>query len=154
MFGGLQQRISLPTGRRRLFAAEPGAKTIQLSMQLTPEPIDCFQGERQFNFFGGGLERKPLQQFHQPLPHQRSGQRVTRQSLSQNKRKSFSATATPPSVGTKHPLAPDGLATGLNRIIAAKDAVPVQGLDFPAAGAALLFERKSWVSKSSTSLTK
>jgi hypothetical protein len=47
-----------------------------------------------------------------------------------------------------------GQADDLNRIVATKDAVPVQGFNFPAAGAALLFERKSRVFNSSLSRTK
>jgi hypothetical protein len=59
-----------------------------------------------------------------------------------------------PAIGTKHPLAPDGLAVGLGRIVAVKKAVPVQGFILSAAGAALLFEGKSRVFNSSWSRTK
>lgn len=154
VFHGLQQRFGLPADRRGLFAAQSGAKTIQLPMQLTPEPIDCFQGERQLHFFGRGFERKPRQRLQEPLPHQRSSQGVTRQNIRQKDGKSAPATATPPAIGTKHPLATNTLAAGLCRIVAAKNTVPVQGFNFPAAGAALLLERKSRVFNSSLSRTK
>jgi hypothetical protein len=45
MFHGLQQRIRLPAGWRRLCATKPGTKTIQLLLQLAPQPTDRFQGK-------------------------------------------------------------------------------------------------------------
>jgi hypothetical protein len=79
---------------------------------------------------------------------------VTRQNVCQHEGKGFSAAASPPAIGTKHPLASDGLAAGLGRIVAVKKAVPVQGFILSAAGAALLFEGKSRVFNSSWSRTK
>jgi len=79
---------------------------------------------------------------------------VARQNVSQHEGKSFAAAATLPATGTIHPLATGRLAADLNRIVAAKNAVPVQGFSFSAAGAALLFERKSRVVNSSSSRTK
>jgi hypothetical protein len=79
---------------------------------------------------------------------------VTRQNLGQDNGKCFPASATLPAIGTKHPPATNALAAGLNWIVAAKQAVPVQGFNFSAAGAALLFERKSRVFNSSLSRTK
>jgi len=79
---------------------------------------------------------------------------VTRQNLGQDNGKCFPASATLPAIGTKHSLTTNGLAADLNRIVAAKGAVPVQGFNFPAAGAALLFKRKSRAFNSSLSRTK
>jgi hypothetical protein len=79
---------------------------------------------------------------------------VTRQNVGQDDGKRLPATAAPPAIGTKYPLAPNGLAAGLRRIIATKKAVPVQRFNLVAAGAALLFERKSRVFSSLLSRTK
>jgi hypothetical protein len=79
---------------------------------------------------------------------------MTWQNLGQDKGKRFPAATTLPAIGTKHPLTANGLAAGLSWIVAAKNAVPVQGFDLAAAGAALLFERKSRVFNSSWSRTK
>jgi hypothetical protein len=154
MFQGLQQGIGLHIDRRRLFAAEPGAKTIQLLTQFAPQLIDRFQRKRQPHFFSGSFEGKPRQQLHQPLPHQRSGQGVPWQNLSQDNGKSPSTTAAPSAVGTKHPPTTDHLAAGLRRIVASQNTVPVQRFNLAAAGAALLFERKSRAFNSSLSRTK
>jgi poly-gamma-glutamate capsule biosynthesis protein CapA/YwtB (metallophosphatase superfamily) len=70
---------------------------------------------------------------------------VTWQNVGQKNRKRFPTTATPPAIRTKYPLATHILAAGLRRIIAMKKAVPVQGFNSAAAGAALLLKRKSRV---------
>jgi hypothetical protein len=51
-------------------------------------------------------------------------------------------------------VASNYLAAGLRGIIATKNAVPVQRFNLAAAGAALLFERKSRVFSSSSLRTK
>ena len=79
---------------------------------------------------------------------------MTRQNLGQEKGKGFAAATTLPAIGTKYPLTTNGLAADLNGIVAAKKAVPVQGFNFPAAGAALLLEGKSCVCNSSWPRTK
>jgi hypothetical protein len=79
---------------------------------------------------------------------------MTWKNLSQDEGKRFPAAAALPAIGTKHPLATNRLAAGLRRIVAAKKAVPVQGFNFPAAGAALLFEQKSRAFNASLSRTK
>jgi len=79
---------------------------------------------------------------------------VTRQNVRQHEGKCFAAAAALPATGTIHPLSTGRLFADLNRIIAAKDAVPVQGFNLSAAGAALLFERKSRVFNSSPLRTK
>jgi hypothetical protein len=62
------------------------------------------------------------------------------QNIRQYNGKSSATTTTLSAIGTKDPLPPDRLATGLRWIITPKKAVPVQRLDLAAAGAALLFE--------------
>lgn len=79
---------------------------------------------------------------------------MARQNVCQHEGKGFAAAALLPTIGTKHPLAPDGLAAGLGRIVAVQQAVPVQGFNLAAAGAALLLEQKSRVLNSSWSRTK
>jgi hypothetical protein len=154
MFHGLQQRINLPTGRRRLFPAEPRSHRSQTLPQSAPQPIDGFQGKRQPQFFRRRLERKSRQHFHQPPPEQRSGHRVTRQYVGQHEKKCPATTTTLPTVGTKYPLATERLAAGPQGIVADGTTVPVQCFHFSAAGAALLFERKSRVVNSRRSRTK
>ena len=154
MFHRLQQRIGVCADRRRLFPAELRSHRSQALPQSAPQPIDGFQRERQPKFFSGGFEGKPRQHFHQPPPHQRGRQRVARQNVSQHEGKSFAAAATLPAIGAKYPPATNGSSVGLNRIVATQDAVPVQGFNLSAAGAALLFERKSRVFNSSLSRTK
>ena len=65
------------------------------------------------------------------------------QNVRQHKGKRLATTAALSAIGAEHPLASDRLAAGLGRVIAAKNTVPVQGFDLAAAGAALLFKRKS-----------
>jgi hypothetical protein len=79
---------------------------------------------------------------------------VTRQNLGQHQGKRFPAATALPAIGTKHPLAPKTLASGLVGIVAAQEAVPVQGLGSPAAGTALLLEGKSAAFSAGSSRTK
>lgn len=143
MFHGLQQRLHLPAGRWRQLTAKPCPHLIQSTLQPSAQPIDCFQGEGQPQFFHGGFEGKPGQQFHQPRPHQRSGQRVPWENVRQQEGKGLAAAAALPAMGAKYPLAANHLAAALSWIIAVKKTVPIQRLDLAAAGTALLFERKS-----------
>ena len=122
---GLEQRIGVSARRRRASSCQPRAQRVQISQQSPPQPIYRFQSEGQPQFLGGGFERKARQHFDQPSPHQRSGQGVTRQNISQDEGKRLSATAAPAAIGTKHPLAPDQLAAGLGGIVAPQNAVPV-----------------------------
>jgi hypothetical protein len=151
---GLKQWLGLPAHRRREFPAKPRSHLIQPALQSAEQPIDRFQRKWQPQLFDRSLDRKPGQQLHQPPPHQRRVQRVTRQNIRQHKRKRLATTAALPAIGTIHPLAPDSLAAGFGRIIAAKKAVPVQRLDFSAAGTALLFEGKSVSFNAGSSRTK
>lgn len=61
MFHGLQQGIGMPTDRRLLLAAKPGAKWVQPLAQFAPQPIERFQGEGQPQLFNRRLERKTCQ---------------------------------------------------------------------------------------------
>jgi hypothetical protein len=140
MLHGLQQWLTLPAHGGCQLPAKPRSHPIQPTLQPTAQPINRFQGKRQPQFFNGGFDRQPGQQLHQPPPHQRRPQRVARQYIGQDKGKGPATTAAPPAIGAKHPLASDGPPAGLRRIVAAKDAVPVQGFNFSAAGAALLLE--------------
>jgi len=82
MLHGLQQRLNLSAHRWRLLPAQTNPHPIQPALQPPLQPIDRFQGKRQPQFFHGGLDRKPGQHFHQPLPHQRCGQGVCRGKMS------------------------------------------------------------------------
>jgi len=154
MLHGLQQWLGLSAGRWRLLAAESRPQFAQPPPQAASQPIERFQGEGQPQFFSGGFERQSGQHFHQPRPHPRSGQSVTRQHLGQHQRKRFPTAAALPAIGTKHPLTPNRLAARLNRIVAEQDAMPVQGLSLTAAGAALLLEGKSASFSAGSSRTK
>lgn len=154
VFDGVPQRVSLPAGRWWLFTAEPGAQIIQALAQLAPEAIHRFQREGQPEFFRGGLDGKPGQQFHQPGPHPRGGERVPWQHVRQQQGKGAPATAALAAIGTKYPLAADRVAGGLVGIVAVEEAVPVQGFDLIAAGTALLLEGKSASFSAGSSRTK
>jgi hypothetical protein len=154
MLHGLQQRLNLLAGRWCLLPTQARPHLIQPALPAASQPIERFHDERQPQFFNSSLDRKPGQQLHQPPPHQRSIQRVTRQNVREHNGKCFATAATLPAIGTKHPLATDNLAAGLNRIIAAKNTVPVQRFDFAAAGTALLFEGKSESFSAGSSRTK
>jgi hypothetical protein len=154
MSEGLVQRISVRDGGWPAPARQPRPQPVQLPPQSPAQLIHCFQGKGQPQFFRRSLERKSRQHFHQPPPHQRSRQRVTRQNISQDKEKSSSATAALPTVGTKHPLAPEGLPIGLGRIVTQSTAVPVQTASAAAMRTRRLLEGKSWVFNSCASRTK
>ena len=154
MLDRVQQWIGLRAGRRRLFPAQPRAPVIQPCAQPAPEPIHRLQRKGQTPLLRRRLERKPRQQLHEPRPHQRRRQGVTRQHLRQQERKSFPTTAPPPAIGTKHPLAPHPLRPGPGGIIAAQETVPVQRLDALAAWTALRLEGKSASWSADSSRTK
>ena len=145
MFHGLQQGISLRALGRSLLAAELRPHGIQTAPPFPAQPIHRFQRQGQPQFFGGGLERKPGQQFHQPRPHQRRRHRVPGQNLGQEQGKRAPATLTLPTVGAKYPLAPTSLAVGRVGIIAQRTAVTVQRPHAAAMRTRRLLEGKSWV---------
>ena len=154
MFHRLQQGIRVRTDRGRLLAAELRAKQVQPLPQPASQPVKRFQREGQPQGFDRGLDRKSGEQFRQPRPHQRSRQRVPRQHLRQEKRKSAPATAALPAIGTKHPLPPASLAVSSIGIIAQRTAVPVQRTPAAAMRTRRLLKGKSWVFNSCASRTK
>jgi len=79
---------------------------------------------------------------------------MPRQHVGQQQREGAPASAALAAIRTEHPLAPLALAAGLVGIVAAQDAVPVQGFSPPAAGAALLLEGKSASFSAGSSRTK
>jgi hypothetical protein len=79
---------------------------------------------------------------------------VTRQNPGQNQGKRLPTAAALPAIGTEHPPATNQLTAGLGGIVAAQDAVPVQGFSLTAAGAALLLEGKSASFSAGSSRTK
>lgn len=154
MLDRVQQRIRLGAGRRRPLAAKARTPVVEPLAQSTSEAIHRLQRKRQAQLLRRRLERKPRQQLHEPWPHQRRRQRVTRQHLRQQEREGFSTTAPPPAIGTKHPLAPQRLRPGLGGIIAVQETVPVQRLNTLAAWTALLLEGKSASLSAGSSRTK
>lgn len=154
MFDRMQQRIGPGAGGRRLLPAKLRAPIIEPLAQLALEAIHRLQRKRQAQFFSRRLGTKPSQEFHQPRPQLGSEEGMSRQHVGQHEGKGPSATAALAAVGTKHPLAPQGLAAGVGRIVAAQKAVPVQRLSLSAAGAALLLERKRASLSAGTSRTK
>jgi hypothetical protein len=145
MSEGLVQRISVRDGGWPAPARQLRPQPVQLPPQSPAQPIHRFQGKGQPQFFRRRLERKSRQHFHQPPPHERSRQRVTRQNISQDKKKSPPATPALPTVGTKHPLASESFSTSGVGIIAQSTAVPVQTASAAAMRTRRLLEGKSWV---------
>lgn len=76
VFDRVQQWVSLTAGRWRLFAAKACPPAVELPVQFAPQPINRFQRKGQPELFGGSLDGKPGQQFHQPGPHARRGEGV------------------------------------------------------------------------------
>ena len=79
---------------------------------------------------------------------------MPRQHVRQQQREGAPATAALAAIRTEHPLPTQTLAAGLVGIVAAQDAVPVQGLALAAAGTALLLEGKSASFSAGSSRTK
>ena len=73
---------------------------------------------------------------------------MTWQNIGQDNGKRFPTSAAPTAIGTKNPLTAERPAARPQGIIADGTTVPVQGFNFSAAGAALLFEQKSRVANS------
>lgn len=154
VFNGVQQGINPSADRRWLLAAKAGPPIVELPTQFPPEVIDRLQCKGQPEFFGGGFDGKSGQQFHQPGPQARGGERVPWQHVRQHQGEGAPATAALAPIGTEDPLAPDGAPVGFIGIVAAQDAVPVQGFDLAAAGTALLLEGKSVSFNAGSSRTK
>ena len=134
-----------------------GREADQAMPQTASQPIDPPARQRHlFSLSGGKFSCRytPRHQFHQPPPHQRSRQRMARQNINQNKGKGPPATATLPTIGTKHPLATDRLPVGLGRIVAQRTAVPVQTARAAVMRTRRLLEGKSCFFNSWTSRTK
>lgn len=154
MLHSLQEGLGLPAGRWRLLPAKSRPQFVQSPPQAASQPIECFQGKRQPQLLSSSFKGKPRQHFLQPRPHPRSRQSVARQNLGQHQGKCFPAATALPTIGTKHPLTTGQLTAGLNRIVAAKKTVPVQGFSPATAGTALLLEGKSTCISAGSSRTK
>ena len=136
MFHRLQQRDRCAHWPGALAGGTAGSRSrSSLWRSSAPQPIDRFQGKGQPQFFRRRLERKrrPAAWTSQ-LPHQRSRQRVARQNVRQHEGKCPPATAALSAIGTKHPLAPDRLASRRRGIVATKVTVPVQCAHSPQCG--------------------
>ena len=129
MFRCLQQWIGLRADWRRALPGEPGPQCIQSPDQAAAQAIDRFQGERQPHLFRRRLAGKSRQPFQEPLPHQRSRERVARQHLRHEHRKRPAAPVAQTAIGTIHPLASLPLAAGAQGILAKGVTVPVQRAD-------------------------
>ncbi len=154
MFHRLQQRIGLRADRRWALTTEPRPQRIQPPDQAPAQAIDRFQGEGQPHLFHRRLAGKSRQQFHQPLPHQRGREGVTRQNLCHQQGERPAASLTQTAIGTIHPLAPLPLAAGLARIVAEGTAMPVQRADAAALRTGRLLEGKSRACNAWASRTK
>lgn len=153
MFNGLQHRIGLGAGRWRLPPAEQSPQTGQGAPQLSPQLIHRLQSKWQAGFLRRRLGRESRQSLRQPPPHQRRGQGVMWQHVSQENGKGLSTAAAPSAIGTKHALSARPLLGAIKRIIAVKNAVPVQSPALLAVRARQLLERKSCASSSWQSRT-
>lgn len=123
MFDGLQERISLRTGRRLLPAAQETTHGVQPAAEPPEKGIKSLQGKRQRT--RASSNGSASQQRREELPQQRSGQRVAWQNAGQKNRKRLSATAPLTAIGAEHALAPGPPAIDPGAIVAVKEAVPV-----------------------------
>ena len=154
VFDGLPQRIGVRARRSGLPLAQADPQHVQPLAQPPSNPITRFECERQAETFGGRLHRSAGQTPQQELPKQRGRERVARQHVGEMQRKRLAATAALAAIGTKNALAPVHPVRRPRGIMAEEKTVPVQSLALTAAGAALLFEGKSWALSSATSRTK
>jgi len=154
MLRRLQQWIDLRAEGRRALPGEARPQRIQPPDQTAAQAIDRFQGERETHLFRRRLAGKSRQQFHQPLPHQRGRERVTRQHLRHEHRKRPPTPIAQTAIGTIHPLAPLPLAAGAQRILTKGVTVAVQRADAAALWTGRLLEGKSWVFNAWASRTK
>ena len=155
MFHGVAERIGLKSGRGFLPEAQTGAQFRQTAAQTLQEMINRLQRKRQTQFLGGSFDADIGQQLKQEPAQQRGADGVAWQNIRQKNRKSLAATAATEAIGTKDPLAPrQEAAVIFGRIVAVKEAVPIQRFLPAAAWTALLFERKSSSFSFSRSRTK
>ena len=116
--------------------------------------IHRLQRKGQVERVRGGADAGLHEQHRQERPEPWGRPRVPWQHCRQKQGERVPATAALAAVGAEDPLAPDRLAGGRGRIVAEKQAVPVQGFGVTAAGTALLLERKSSCSRAGASRTK
>ena len=154
MFRRLQQWIDLRADWRRALPGEPRPQRIQPPDQSAAQAIDRFQGERETHLFRRCLAGQSRQQFQEPLPHQRSGERVAWQNLRHQHRKRPPTPVAQTAIGTIHPLAPLPLAAGAQRILTKGVTMAVQRADAAALRTGRLLEGKSWVFNAWASRTK
>jgi hypothetical protein len=116
--------------------------------------IHRLQRKRQVERERGSADAGLREQRRQERPEPWGRERVPWQHCRQKQGERVPATAALAAVGAEDPLAPDRLAGGVGRIVAVKQAVPVQGFGETAAGTALLLERKSSCWRAGSSRTK
>jgi hypothetical protein len=116
--------------------------------------IPRLQRKRQVEAVRRGPDAGLREQRRQQRPRRRGRKRVPGQHRRQKPRQRASAPAALAAVGAEDPLAADRLAVGRRRIVAVKQAVPVQRLSVTAAGTALLLERNSSCWRAGSSRTK
>jgi len=154
MLDSLAEGIGLRTGGRYLPATQNAAQFVQAPPQAGEQVIHRFQRQRQVERERGGADAGLREQRRQERPEPWGRERVPWQHCRQKQGERVPATAALAAVGTEDPLAPDRLAGGRGRIVAVKQAVPVQGFGVTAAGTALLLKRKSSCWRAGSSRTK
>src|SRR5262245_21637084 len=106
MFGSLQKRIGLRTGRRLLLAAQERAHSIQALAQPLQKVIKSLQGKGQTQRLRNGLNRSCRQQLAQQIPEQRGTDRMAWQGVGEENGEGAPATAALAAIGAEDPLAP------------------------------------------------
>ena len=129
MLEGLKQRIGTPALGR---AADPGQRRSQ-NGQTPPEPLDQVikrtQHQRRLPGLPGGPDRQTVEPPQDRLPHQGSGEAVSRQHPGEENRKRATATPSLAPVAAPYPLASQNASLLLFRLVAVQLAVAIQRPD-------------------------
>lgn len=121
--------------QQRAYGNDAGAKPRH-------EVIERFQGEREVNGLGSGLDGKALKQKRQESPKEACGDAVPGQNVTEENRESAPASATVAAIAAKDALATLKAAAGVGGIVAVKNTVRVERFCLSARGATMTFQRE------------
>lgn len=143
MLDGLEERIAVGTVWRRFPVAQPNPNCVQAPTQSLEQMVDRLQRYRRIDLMESRPDGMGCQQADQQMSQDCGRDGMARQNIVQEERAGAPATSAFAPIRTVDPLAPHLAFVGLGRIIAVKQAVPVQRLGCTAVAAAMLLERKT-----------
>ncbi len=143
MLDGLEERIAVGTVWRRFPVAEPNPNCVQAPTQSLEQMVDRLQRHRRFDLMESRPDGMACQQGDQQMSQDCGRDGMARQNSFQEDRAGAATTSAFAAIGAVDPLAADLAFVGLGRVIAVKQAVPVQRLGCTAVATAMLLERKT-----------